>query len=314
MPKTTGKEAGSGTGPEVIHLTYELVLFALVLLSVANSFLWLFLRDPAEAGVVRIVQSCIYVILLCDAFYRLARTPLKRRFLIHRYGWLYFVGSLPLPFICLLRLIPFFVAIRRLRRVDYQAMGVVMVGRRAQSTLAIVAMLAVVFLEAGSILMLSAEKQASNANIQTASDALWWSIVTIATVGYGDRYPVTNEGRIVGILVIVVGVALFTSLTSFLANWFLRQRASGATPLVAPDRFGEMTLTSLALGADTSHDALHNATGSAGAPDGSAWPELELMREMIDRREVAHRRELQELRDRLAALSGSRELPPTAQG
>src|SRR5207245_1017237 len=57
--------------------------------------------------------------------------------------------------------------------------------------------------------------------ITTASDAVWYVIVTITTVGYGDKYPVTNPGRIVGVLIMVVGVGLFGVLTGFLANAFV---------------------------------------------------------------------------------------------
>ena len=64
-------------------------------------------------------------------------------------------------------------------------------------------------------------RNAPSANIQTASDAVWYTIVTITTVGYGDKYPVTNPGRIVGVLIMIVGVGLFGVLTGFLANTFL---------------------------------------------------------------------------------------------
>jgi voltage-gated potassium channel len=50
---------------------------------------------------------------------------------------------------------------------------------------------------------------------------VWYVIVTITTVGYGDKYPVTNPGRIVGVLIMVLGVGLFGVLTGFLANVFL---------------------------------------------------------------------------------------------
>jgi voltage-gated potassium channel len=66
------------------------------------------------------------------------------------------------------------------------------------------------------------------ANIKNGSDAVWWSIVTVATVGYGDRFPVTNEGRLIGTLMIVMGVSLFSVLTSYIATQFMaRRKGSG---------------------------------------------------------------------------------------
>ena len=59
-------------------------------------------------------------------------------------------------------------------------------------------------------------------NITSASDALWYVIVTISTVGYGDEFPVTNNGRIAGALIIVIGVGIFGTFTGYLANVFLR--------------------------------------------------------------------------------------------
>lgn len=74
--------------------------------------------------------------------------------------------------------------------------------------------------------MVSPEYQqiAPQANIQTAGDAAWWTIVTAATIGYSDKYPVTSTGGVIGGFVMVVGVGLFGVLTSFLAQWFVRSR------------------------------------------------------------------------------------------
>jgi len=65
-------------------------------------------------------------------------------------------------------------------------------------------------------------------NIKTASDALWYSLVTMSTVGYGDQFPVTNMGRIIGSVIIIVGVGLFGTITGFLANAFLAPKARKA--------------------------------------------------------------------------------------
>ena len=76
-------------------------------------------------------------------------------------------------------------------------------------------------IEAGAFLVLMAERSAPSANIQTAADAMWWVYVTITTVGYGDRYPVTNTGRMVGIMVMTMGVGLFVTLAGYIANKLL---------------------------------------------------------------------------------------------
>ena len=76
-----------------------------------------------------------------------------------------------------------------------------------------------------ALLELYFEKDAPGANITTGGDALWWGYVTATTVGYGDKYPVTMGGRIVGTLMLTVGVALFATFSGFLAHAFLSNKA-----------------------------------------------------------------------------------------
>jgi voltage-gated potassium channel len=92
---------------------------------------------------------------------------------------------------------------------------------RAQNALLTVVFLVICVLEFGSLAVLIAESSSPDANITNAADAIWWAYVTITTVGYGDKYPVTNWGRIVGIFVMTAGVGLFGTLSGFLANSFL---------------------------------------------------------------------------------------------
>jgi voltage-gated potassium channel Kch len=66
-----------------------------------------------------------------------------------------------------------------------------------------------------------AERDAAHANIRTGADAIWWIMVTITTVGYGDRYPVTLAGRLIGMAVMIAGVGAFGAFSGFLANFFL---------------------------------------------------------------------------------------------
>ena len=80
-------------------------------------------------------------------------------------------------------------------------------------------------LEFGSLEILHLEQDAAGANITSASDALWYVIVTISTVGYGDQFPVTDRGRFMGALIIILGVAIFGTFTGYLANVFLTSRS-----------------------------------------------------------------------------------------
>jgi voltage-gated potassium channel len=68
--------------------------------------------------------------------------------------------------------------------------------------------------------MTATEKQYSNSNIRSLSDGLWWAVSTVSTVGYGDKFPVSNPGRVIATGLMFIGVALFSILTATLASNF----------------------------------------------------------------------------------------------
>jgi voltage-gated potassium channel len=74
---------------------------------------------------------------------------------------------------------------------------------------------------AASLAVLDAERNAPDASITTFGEAVWWTITTISTVGYGDRYPVTLEGRVVAATLMVAGIALLGVVTASIASWFV---------------------------------------------------------------------------------------------
>lgn len=67
-------------------------------------------------------------------------------------------------------------------------------------------------------------ERVEGANIRTAGDAVWWSVTTVTTVGYGDRYPVTPEGRVIAGALMVAGVGLFGAFSGIVASLFLGQK------------------------------------------------------------------------------------------
>lgn len=72
-----------------------------------------------------------------------------------------------------------------------------------------------------SLAVLDAERDAPGASITTFGDAVWWTLTTVSTVGYGDRYPVTFEGRVVAAALMVAGIALLGVVTASIASWFV---------------------------------------------------------------------------------------------
>lgn len=72
-----------------------------------------------------------------------------------------------------------------------------------------------------SLAVLDAERRNAGANIRTFGDALWWSATTITTVGYGDHYPITTEGRFVAVGLMLGGVALLGVVTASIASWLI---------------------------------------------------------------------------------------------
>jgi voltage-gated potassium channel len=94
---------------------------------------------------------------------------------------------------------------------------------KAKGALASVFVLAILILISSSIAILQVETDA-NSNIKTAEDALWWSYTTITTVGYGDKFPVTSEGRLIAVILMTFGVGMFGTFTAYIAALFVKPK------------------------------------------------------------------------------------------
>lgn len=80
---------------------------------------------------------------------------------------------------------------------------------------------AAILLFCASLAVLDAERGRPGATITSFGDAVWWSFVTVATVGYGDEVPITTGGRLVGIGLMIGGVALLGVVTATFASWLV---------------------------------------------------------------------------------------------
>lgn len=88
---------------------------------------------------------------------------------------------------------------------------------------------AAVLVTIGALAILDAERGEPGATITTFGEAMWWAMVTVTTVGYGDHYPVTGLGRAVAAALMVVGISLLGVVTASVAAWFVNaERAAAA--------------------------------------------------------------------------------------
>ncbi len=200
---------------------YELFIGALSILSIANLILLIFTQDPDLNTVLQIVNTIMFPIFLGDFFYRFFTSANRRDYFIRGFGWADLLSSLPFQQVKIFRVFRIWRVVRLFMEFGASNLVREFITHRAENALLTVGFLVLCVLEFGSLAVLKAENASPDANITTAGDALWWAYVTITTVGYGDRYPVTNWGRIVGVIVMTAGVGLFGTLSGFLANQFL---------------------------------------------------------------------------------------------
>lgn len=140
----------------------------------------------------------------------------------------YDVALIVLPMLRPLRLLRLLALARVLNRSATSSL----IGR-VSTYVAGVAILAV-FL--GAIAVLDAEQDSSEANIASFGDALWWASTTVTTVGYGDRFPVTAEGRFIAVALMIVGIAVVGAVTASIATWMVGQvRGTGDEGIRSPE-------------------------------------------------------------------------------
>ncbi|GAA3097044.1 potassium channel family protein [Streptosporangium carneum] len=151
----------------------------------------------------------IWALFAVDVAVRLALAPDRRAFL--RHNWLALV-ILAVPTLCPLRAVGMLsrASIRHRRRMlEFHAQVAAYGG-----------LTALLFGLTSALAVLHVERDAPDATIRTFGDAVWWAVSTIATVGYGDTYPVTGRGRWIGGVLMLGGVGLLGVVTASFASWF----------------------------------------------------------------------------------------------
>jgi voltage-gated potassium channel len=216
--------AGPESTPVQTGRSGAYLLFMLVLSVLALGALAVQAALPISRGASRILEladTAFCLLFFLDFLLLLYRTENRRRYFF-TWGWLDLLSSIPavdaLRWGRAARIMRIIRVLRGVR--SARVLSQFILERRSQSAVLAAALVTITLVSAASISVLHFEA-GSAGNIKSAEDAVWWSIATITTVGYGDKFPVTTEGRIVAIMLMVAGVGLFGTFSGLLAAWFL---------------------------------------------------------------------------------------------
>ena len=200
------------------HIIISLIGLFSVLLVGAEALI-----DP-KSEMHHLFQSfdfAICILLLMDFVGALIAAPNKWHY-FKTWGWLDLISSIPaIPLFRCGRIVRLIRVIRIIRSVKAtRLVASTFFAKKGENTLLGMVLVTLILIVTCSATVLHFERLGEG-NILTADDALWWSVATVTTVGYGDKYPITVEGRFVAGLLMVAGVGLFGLFSGFIASWIL---------------------------------------------------------------------------------------------
>jgi len=235
---STQSTAYRDTSGDSVH---ELFIGLMTIISLVVVLFEVFVRSPQVDTILASCDTLACLVFLFDFARSFRQAPVKSAYMFGERpgrtlprGLFDLVGSIPgLPVLRVLRIFGVARLARTVRASGSRGLAAEFLKRRHQAALYVIMLASFLVLLLGSSLIAFVEPPAPGSNIKTGGDAFWWAFVTITTVGYGDRFPVTPAGRSVGMLTMAVGIGIFGVVTSFLSTWFLSP-APTTGPSTAP--------------------------------------------------------------------------------
>jgi voltage-gated potassium channel len=203
---------------------YNIFILVLTIISLSVMVALLLPVTEETRSALLLYDNIACLIFLGDFLYNLTGAKPKRGYFIKGHGWVDLLGSIPSFGIFQLTVLLRLFRLSRLARISRLLRGQKkkeliedIVKNRGQYALFVTLLLIFIVVTAASLLVLQFET-AGGGSIDRAGDAIWWTLVTITTVGYGDFFPVTPGGRVVGVFVMFSGIAIIGALASILSS------------------------------------------------------------------------------------------------
>lgn len=167
--------------------------------------------SPEIQNLIDIVQWICWGAFVLDLMYGIVNAQSKKEYLLKH------------PLEIASSLLPFLRPLRLMRVISFGGLAIqkVAIGRQFAITLKVaITTLFVAYISAVQITI--SERMVEGSNIKNFGDGLWWAMTTVTTVGYGDKFPVTTEGRILAVALMIMGISLVGVITASVAAWFVK--------------------------------------------------------------------------------------------
>jgi len=167
--------------------------------------------SPSTQTLLSTVQWVIWIAFAADLIYGLSSAVDKVKYLKKH----------PLEVAAVL--LPFLRPLRLMRVISFGGLAIQKVAIGRQFAITIKVFIASIFIAYISAVQITiSERTVEGSNIKTFGDGLWWAVSTVTTVGYGDRYPTTTEGRFLAVVLMIMGISLVGVITASVAAWFVK--------------------------------------------------------------------------------------------
>jgi voltage-gated potassium channel len=208
--------------PEHRNPSYQVFILTLCVYALAIQAAEVFFHpSPATREILNDADHVLCALFFIDFLASLIRSQNRRRYLL-TWGWIDLLSSIPMIPVLrwgrVARVTRVFRVLRGIRAT--RVLASFLLQRRRDSALLSMLLIAMLLVVSASIMVLHLESTAET-GIHTASDALWWSVGSITPGGHINVSPATHSGRLLGIMLMIAGAALFGVFAGYIASWFL---------------------------------------------------------------------------------------------